>query len=437
MKRSDLLVVRHSERVDEANIKLWNGVIDYHYALFEPKKKNSTSLSSFPPSSSQPSAAAVSARHELLIVLKSWFRYTPIDLIEPIKRDIRCFASDPILFDSRGLKIAEKAAITVHDLVSSVIPHPQPGQIRIFCSKLRRCVQTAIPLARRFNLPIVLSTGLAQFIVLVRRQKGHFQFVPIIEWQMLYPDIHFIDGDLDLQESLGMPAIPVDDWWRCLDVITANPSLTADSPRRVDIIVSHRETIKELAGFNYALPYCAIAHFDSSTFRPRSLQAVQAQVEEEKEDEEEAKEEAKEEEAKEGEAKEGTEAAAARKAEDPEPEPVPVARVAQSPPAVVSSGSKFPLIKTLSNMFTGSSSSDQAQPSAPTSKAKVTAGNNDKDKTKLKRTKKKKRQPPVYEEICQLRNMWDFGGYQIYPPLPDTTAAAGGSSSRATKKKSG
>lgn len=399
MKRSDLLVLRHSERVDEANLKLWHGVIDFHYPRIETKKKTDTATSSFLPYSSASSIAVAAAKREKLrSALLSWFTFSRIDLIESIKRDIRSFMSDPVLFEPRGLEIADDAAETLHRIVSSVIPDPQPGQLRIFCSKLRRCVQTAVPLARRFNLPIVLSTGLAQFIVLVRRQKGHFQFIPISEWQFLYPDITFIDGDLSLEEAMCMPAIPVDDWWRCLDMITSNPPLNAGSLRRIDIIVGHRETIKELAGMDGSLPYCAIGYYNTRTFRPRSVQVVHMEAEAEQEE---------------------AEAAAAAVSVDIANEKEGEEELEQSQKKELS------FIKSILNMSLNSNNSaddnSSGKQSLPSSKLKASTApgrNSGSEKNKkLKRTKKKKRLP-AYEEICPLRKVWDSQGNQLYPHPP-------------------
>lgn len=124
-----------------------------------------------------------------------------------------------------------------------------------------RCVQTAYQIAQELNLPIHVSSGLSLTAVAVGRRKTTFQFQTLEELSALCPGAKLHCSDSEASE------FPVykSDWLEALrDVVSRD---------EINIVVAHRETIRNLVGERIRLPYCCIGLFvyQNSKFFPHYL----------------------------------------------------------------------------------------------------------------------------------------------------------------------
>jgi broad specificity phosphatase PhoE len=151
-----------------------------------------------------------------------------------------------------GVDMAADAAKTVRDLLihsfggSEALPNLN---IRIYSSRLMRCVQTAHQIARELDRPVHISCGLSLTAVAVGRRKNTFQFQRMDELQELCPgtELHCSDDDHSLYR------VSKSHWARAISSIV--------SRNEINIIVAHRETIRNLLGERFRLPYCCIGVF--------------------------------------------------------------------------------------------------------------------------------------------------------------------------------
>jgi hypothetical protein len=143
-----LIVLRHSERLDEADPALWERIINTEY----------------PPT-------LVKNNHKNLISAKSSGAKVTSASVTISKRDIRCFGNDPPLAEPVGLQKAEDASETLMKMLapgSASVSTPN-SIFRLFSSRMQRTIQTAIPLARKLNVPIILSAGISQILAIMKR----------------------------------------------------------------------------------------------------------------------------------------------------------------------------------------------------------------------------------------------------------------------------
>lgn len=97
--------------------------------------------------------------------------------------------SDPIISPTTGVVYASEAASTLKAM-------PECNQpVKLYASKLRRAAQTAAVIARELGVPVHLSAGLAQIVPDVKKAKGNFEFADIAELEMLCGGVTFIDCD--------------------------------------------------------------------------------------------------------------------------------------------------------------------------------------------------------------------------------------------------
>ncbi len=182
------------------------------------------------------------------------------------KRAKQYFIQDPTLSPKNGIRYAEEVAHTMQQLISSssISPSDQevPRQVRLYSSKLRRAIQTAIPIARALNIPLFLSTGLSMAIAAIRKSGNGdgegFQFISIEELRHDYPDVNFVDVDDVITATSS--------WINAIAMIlqqSCDPTTGIMNDSIVNIIVGHRETIRGLAGEYLNTPYCAISLFES------------------------------------------------------------------------------------------------------------------------------------------------------------------------------
>jgi len=207
-------VVRHSERMDDVDPDGWEQYVQQLYG--EAKSKVSKA-------------------------------------IQPIhSRKKVYFSQDPPLSRENGLKYATNASDTLYDMVGRQSEcSDSVFVVRLYSSKLRRSVQTAVPIAKKFNIPIILSRALSCVISGVKKAGEKFEFQSIEDWQTEFPGVEFIDTDTINYD------FPRDNWINAVDFINRDPNA-------LNIIVAHRETIKGLAGTALQTPYCCIGIFDGN-----------------------------------------------------------------------------------------------------------------------------------------------------------------------------
>jgi len=148
--KKTLLVIRHSERLDEVDITEWKRIC-----------RTASELQS---------------------------------------RDMYSFSNDPPLTSPNGTGIACLAAETISTMVLS----DGFNISRVYASKLRRAYETAYPLALKLNIPMYVSSGLALTAIAVHQSNGQFQFQSLDEIQSKCSGVQIIDCDVieDMPHSL-------------------------------------------------------------------------------------------------------------------------------------------------------------------------------------------------------------------------------------------
>jgi broad specificity phosphatase PhoE len=200
MTHREFIVVRHSERLDEVAPKVW----------------------------------VESLKHSV-----SWRDRYSLENDTPITAD--------------GVNIAADAAKTVKALLSMRLKDGQNFRelpVRLYSSRLTRCIQTAYQLAQEMHLPIFVSSGLAFTAVAVARKKKTFQFLSIQEIEQLCPGVQIICCD---NPNSPFPVSRAG-WLQAVRSVV-------NRTEHVNVIVAHRETIRNIIEERYKLPYCAIGMF--------------------------------------------------------------------------------------------------------------------------------------------------------------------------------
>ncbi|RYH05415.1 phosphoglycerate mutase family protein, partial [archaeon] len=241
------IVVRHSERIDEADKEEWKT----HY-------------------------------NEL-------YHHSPC----PVQRSKKYYMNDPPITD-RGRVYAEQAAHTVSKLVSrlatpsfSLPTHtPTHALVRIYSSKMKRCVQTAVYVARMLReggmggldegkegdgdgksrdgdrlyakgggvcagadgvcgdstgVCLYLTSGLSSVIKAVNMASGAFEFMAPAELDSICDGITYIDCDVPHTPY----TLPCDDYVHTIHALLDRPIPShTHTLSVVNILVGHRETIR-------------------------------------------------------------------------------------------------------------------------------------------------------------------------------------------------
>jgi broad specificity phosphatase PhoE len=180
----------------------------------------------------------------------------PEEWLESLKRN-RSFRDKYSLendtpITAAGAEIAADAAKTVKAIISTRLRNGESVKdltVRIYSSRLMRCVQTAYQIAQELDLPIHVSSGLALTAVAVGQRKTTFQFQSLEELSALCPGT-----EIRCCDTAGSthPVTP-SHWLQALHDIVARDE--------INIIVAHRETIRNLIGERMRLPYCCIGMF--------------------------------------------------------------------------------------------------------------------------------------------------------------------------------
>ena len=219
-----MLVVRHSERIDEVDLQKW-------FSLVESEN-------------------------------------------ETRRRSKRDHSNDPILTEN-GQHLASRAGISLKRMLATYfvqVPTPQTPPTAIFCSRLTRCVETAYRLAIELRLPIIVSKGLALTAKAVEEREGGshlFGFLNLEEIRMFCPQVNVFSSDA---EDFSGPTVNVT--FPCtphphvmsIDITPQHhwreALITIARRHPFSIVVAHRETIRNLAGSTpVPVPYCCMAMF--------------------------------------------------------------------------------------------------------------------------------------------------------------------------------
>ena len=165
----------------------------------------------------------------------------------------------------RGVQIAAGAAEVL------LRQFPAGSSItKIYASKCLRTVQTAYELAKRYRVPIYLSKGFSLTALHIGRCESDkskfprgFQFKSMDYLKRLCPEVDLIDCDADPDSR---DYIPSDDWKASLTHVTANDPFA--------IVVAHRETIKSLRNDRRRPPYCGYGNFDTNVSSDSDLSTL-------------------------------------------------------------------------------------------------------------------------------------------------------------------
>lgn len=181
-----------------------------------------------------------------------------------------------------GEQIAVSAGKTLYLLIGHHLTKKPKKKvvIRIFSSKLLRCVQTAYHIAKVLHIPTVyLSKGLALTASCVERSERNdepFHFISVSELQSTYcRDITLEDCD----DCNHVYHIPSHHWLQAIGRITQlskNDDEENDALLVVNIVVAHRETIRNFGitrrQRRRRLPYCCIAPMKVTTLKSNPLE---------------------------------------------------------------------------------------------------------------------------------------------------------------------
>lgn len=201
---------------------------------------------------------------------RSWAKEAHLEAAGSAKRRVDHVFADPPL-TSRGFEQAQRAAETIAQLLDS----EGVAIDRIYCSRLRRTVQTAGVVARHLNkhhrsgersdaMPVIVSSGLAASSAVVQKLLTSFQFISFdVLQEVAGHDVQLLDGDSFLPPALH---------WR--------PPLEEVAQREhVSLVIAHRESIRFLTESSFSTPYCCIADFHFTSNGPTLNQLYSAEGE--------------------------------------------------------------------------------------------------------------------------------------------------------------
>lgn len=196
----------------------------------------------------------------------AWKRRVPIDA-RSSGRNINAVNNDPPLTPA-GCNMARDAAITLQRLA------PDTRFNAIYCSHMRRCVQTAIPFALAYNVPIYLVKEISLSAIGVYNmfvKTGAYDYCSLSELRSLCPpEVEVNEVNTSFPTTVAtefasrLPTKRVSrvlpDW--CESVHGGGVPVSAR------LVVAHRETIREFIRVHkdqkIAMPYCCISQFDVS-----------------------------------------------------------------------------------------------------------------------------------------------------------------------------
>eukprot|EP01036_Dinobryon_divergens_P028217 gene28217-37127_t len=216
-----LIVIRHSERLDEVDKAEWKNIILRHSLRSEKNDGSSSNIRS---------------------------RYS--------------FQNDPPITDN-GKSLARDMANTVFDIISK----ESNVRIKLFSSKLIRCIQTSYELAQRVGGPIYVSSGLALTAQAVADcDDDGFEFLSIEEIREYCPGVEIVccdspDSPHYIPQSNWLAAVEGAHFAKRAPEEQQLEDGTSSPCTYVSLLVAHRETIRNMLCERLALPYCCIASF--------------------------------------------------------------------------------------------------------------------------------------------------------------------------------
>jgi broad specificity phosphatase PhoE len=167
-------------------------------------------------------------------------------------------SNDPPL-TLHGATMARDACSTLRSMTAGLI------FTRIHCSHTKRCIQTAVPFAITYRLPIHLSRQLAVSAIGVHKaviSRGCYEYCSLDDIRESIPrDVILIEEDVEEAEVDPTSVLkhPIN-WKQAVTRIASAQSNT--------LLIAHRETIREFihpptsGKARVSLPYCAIASFE-------------------------------------------------------------------------------------------------------------------------------------------------------------------------------
>ncbi|MDP2437513.1 MAG: histidine phosphatase family protein [archaeon] len=174
----------------------------------------------------------------------AWGRQAQEEARTPPLRHVNSVWGDPPLTEM-GIMQAERAAKTLAEKLER-LPEDKRAT-KIYCSKLRRAAQTAVPLAKMLGLPIHFCSGLSASSAVVQLRGEKFMFLGMEKLQeVVGPDITIVDADARLQV--------VDHWFPPLEHVA--------SREQSAVVVAHRESLRYLSNTRFATPYCCMGRFE-------------------------------------------------------------------------------------------------------------------------------------------------------------------------------
>ena len=161
-------------------------------------------------------------------------------------RDMISVSNDPPI-TANGAELAKRAAISVRSLGLIESAQREGKTITIYSSRLIRCVQTAYEIAVLLGLPIHISSGLSLTAIAVIKAKGSFEFQSLESLRAACPGVELIDCD---DNTIPERFVPNKHWQGAIERIVDRGE--------VNILVVHRETIRNFCGHRLRTPYCCL-----------------------------------------------------------------------------------------------------------------------------------------------------------------------------------
>ncbi len=300
-KTNPIFLVRHSERFDEV---LRRDVYEQYLRMKQEHRDNYNRLHECPeihfdPTISQKAKGKLFQTSEKTAELSTedHKELMPYPSLYPQYRRERCrFSTDcdtPIT--RQGVRIAKTAAKSLRRLLEdyhqqahsanveeigdeNIITANNTLKIRLYSSRLQRCIQTAYVIARKCNIKtIYIATGLALTAQAVEEIGGDkFDFLSFQEIGNLCHDMKIIDCDNgrvyygpsfmgtteEVRVERSEHTICSNQWLYAFRDIIHHP--VEDEMNTYKVVVIHRETIRNLLPFydRCRLPYCAIGYCD-------------------------------------------------------------------------------------------------------------------------------------------------------------------------------
>jgi broad specificity phosphatase PhoE len=173
-----VIVVRHSERLDEVDRMTWMALAQ---ELSAQSARRPQCIYDDPPITQN--GIDIARRAAITVA----------DMVSEKTNTIKTFPSKHIYEDDgkqcRG--DTSESVPTIDDHASKYIPKIEV----IFCSKLKRCIETGREVAGYLNVPMVVSRGFAMTAAAVTKDP-QFEFLSMDELQAIAQDVQLIDGDI-------------------------------------------------------------------------------------------------------------------------------------------------------------------------------------------------------------------------------------------------